>query len=280
MFSRNSIWSVALALICLLGPAVSQAQLFGDDEARKAILDLRQRFDQAVLAQNRLVEENTTLRRGMLQLQSDIQSLRDQLAQQRGREDDLEHELAQIKAQQTQLVNAAQGQQQAGGPPEDGSNPNAPGTTGGAGAETQGPAGPSTGAAAPTTPPPGTPAERQEFNAALGKFQSGDFRGAQTDFAGFVKRHPSSSLAPEALFWLGNSQYATRDYKQAITNFRSVLTAAPNSPRAPEALLSIASCQTELGDKSAARSTLQSLLKQYPHSKAAQAAHDRLEKSK
>ncbi len=275
VISRNSIWSVALALICLFGPAVSQAQLFGDDDARRAILELRQRFDQAVIAQNRLVDENTTLRRSMLQLQSDIQSLRDDLAQQRGREDELEHELAQIKAQQAQLANAAQAQTQPpGGSTDDGSNPSAPGTSGGT--DTQGTA----GAAGAGAAPPGSPAERQEFNAALGKFQSGDFRGAQSDFAGFVKRHPGSTLAPEALFWLGNSQYATRDYKQAITNFRSLLTASPNSSRAPEALLSIASCQTELGEKSAARTTLQSLLKQYPQSKAAQAARERLDKSK
>jgi tol-pal system protein YbgF len=264
--SRNSIWSVALALICLFGPAVSQAQLFGDDEARRAILDLRQRFDQAVLAQNRLVEENTTLRRSMLKLQSDIDSLRDDLARQRGREDELEHELAQVKAQQAQLTTAAQNQSQPPGTPPD---ENAPAAS----PDNQ-------GSAAGAAPAAASASEKQEFNAALGKFQSGDFRGAQGDFAGFVKRHPGSALAPEALFWLGNAQYATRDYKQAITNFRSLLTASPNSPRAPEALLSIASCQTELGDNKAARTTLESLVKQYPQSHAAQAARDRLAKSK
>ena len=80
-------------------------------------------------------------------------------------------------------------------------------------------------------------------------FRSGDFNAAQTSFANFIKRHPRSSLAPSALFWLGNAQYATRDYKEAVTNFRSLLTAAPNHAKAPEALLSIANCQIELKER-------------------------------
>ncbi|TXI20621.1 MAG: tol-pal system protein YbgF, partial [Ottowia sp.] len=77
---------LVLALACLTGQA-AQAQLFGDDQARQAILDLRQRFDQAVTAQNRLVDENAQMRRGMLDLQQQIESLRGELARSRGQEE-------------------------------------------------------------------------------------------------------------------------------------------------------------------------------------------------
>ena len=87
-------------------------------------------------------------------------------------------------------------------------------------------------------------------------------------------------LAPSALFWLGNAQYATRDYKEAITNFRSLLTASPNHARAPEAMLAIANCQIELKDSRAARSTLESLIKTYPQSEAAQTGKERLARLK
>ena len=68
-----------LSLACVAGQS-AQAQLFGDDQARQAILDLRQRFDQSVAAQNRLVDENTQMRRSMLELQQQIESLRGELA--------------------------------------------------------------------------------------------------------------------------------------------------------------------------------------------------------
>ena len=117
-------------------------------------------------------------------------------------------------------------------------------------------------------------------SAALAVFRAGDFKGSQTGFANFIKRYPRSNLAPSALFWLGNAQYATRDYKEAITNFRSLLTASPNHQRAPEAMLSIANCQIELKDTRAARATLESLVKTYPQSEAAQACRERLSRLK
>ena len=139
--------------------------------------------------------------------------------------------------------------------------------------------------AAVATPPPlpnesAAGGEKQDYDAALAVFRAGDFKGAQTGFANFIKRYPRSSLAPSALFWLGDAQYATRDYKEAITNFRSLLTASPNHQRAPEAMLSIANCQIELKDTRAARSTLESLVKTYPQSEAAQAGKERLSRLK
>ena len=135
-----------------------------------------------------------------------------------------------------------------------------------------------TGASAPAGAEGG--AEKQDYDAALAVFRKGDYAGAQSGFANFVKRYPSSALAPAALFWLGNAQYATRNYKEAITNFRSLLTAAPNHAKAPEAMLSIANCQIELKDVTGARTTLNGLIKTYPQSEAAQAGRERLSKLK
>ena len=81
-----------LSLACVAGQS-AQAQLFGDDQARQAILDLRQRFDQSVAAQNRLVDENTQMRRSMLDLQQQIESLRGELARSRGQEEQLRYDL-------------------------------------------------------------------------------------------------------------------------------------------------------------------------------------------
>ncbi|MFN8954880.1 MAG: hypothetical protein ACK5V9_07825, partial [Burkholderiales bacterium] len=49
----------SLALLVALGAlgGSAQAALFGDDEARRAILDLRQRLEQAQIANQALVEQ-------------------------------------------------------------------------------------------------------------------------------------------------------------------------------------------------------------------------------
>ena len=257
----NLLRAAVLAAAGLAAHAGAQAQLFGDDQARQAILDLRQRFDQSVAAQNRLVDENTQMRRSLLDLQQQIESLRGELARARGQEEQLTRDLGELKklqaTQQTlderlrKLETAADGTRDpaAGGPP-------------------------------PVTSDPAAAGEKPDYDAALAVFRAGDFKGAQTGFANFIKRYPRSSLAPSALFWLGNAQYATRDYKEAITNFRSLLTASPNHQRAPEAMLSIANCQIELKDTRAARATLESLVKTYPQSEAAQAGKERLNRLK
>jgi tol-pal system protein YbgF len=123
-----------------------------------------------------------------------------------------------------------------------------------------------------------SPAEKRDFDAAMGVFRTGDFAAAQAAFLDFAKRFPKSGYYPSAMFWLGNAQYATRDYKEAITNFRAMLTLAPEHARVPEAILAIANCQIELKDTKAARRTLEDLIRLHPQSEAAQAAKERLAK--
>ena len=258
----HSLRVAVLALCCVAGQG-AQAQLFGDDQARQAILDLRQRFDQSVAAQNRLVDENAQMRRSMLDLQQQIESLRGDLARSRGQEEQLTRDISELKKAQadSQRVLDDRLRKMEAAPAVGASD-----------------------AGVGTAPPPltseGSPTEKQEYDAALAQFRAGDFNGAQSGFAGFIKRYPRSALAPSALLWLGNAQYATRNYKEAITNFRSLLTAAPNHQRAPEAMLSIANCQIELKDTRAARATLESLVKTYPQSEAAQAGKERLARLK
>lgn len=252
-------FKLALLTLACVAAQGAQAQLFGDDQARQAILDLRQRFDQSVAAQNRLVDENAQMRRGMLDLQQQIQALRDDLARSRGQGEQFTRDIEELKRAQAQQQGFEDrlSKLESGAPSRAASDPAA-------------------GSSAPGLNDAAAATEKQDYDAALAVFRSGDFKAAQGRFAGFIKRYPRSTMAPSALFWLGNAQYATRDYKEAITNFRSLLTAAPSHQRAPEAMLSIANCQVELKDTRAAKATLESLVKTYPKSEAAQAARERL----
>ena len=253
---KRFVWCcVALSLSASLG--VARAALFEDDEARRAILELRQ--SQRALQERQgqelkaLADDNEQLRRSLLDLQSQIEALRSELSRMRGDKEVLLKDLADTQRRlkdQAQVV-------------EERFRKFEPLTITLDGIEFQ-----------------ADPAEKREFENALAVFRRGDFTPSANAFADFIRRYPQSGYLPQSLFWLGNAQYATREYKLAITNFRSLLTVAAQHPRAPEALLSIANCQTELKDTKAARKTLEDLIKDFPQSEAATAAKERLSRLK
>lgn len=236
--------ALAAALLCV--SVGSQAALFEDDEARRAILDLRQRVE-AMRQQTdqRLTDENGQLRRSLLDLQNQIEQMRGDMARMTGQNEQLTRTVSEMQSRQTTLDDKLK-QSEPSKVSVDGREFNA------------------------------DPKEKADFDAALGVFRSGQFAQAQTAFAEFVKRYPQSGYNASALFWLGNAQYATRNYNEAIANFRSMLSLAPDHAKAPEAVLSIANCQIELKDTRAARRTLEDLTKAYPQSEAAQAGRERL----
>lgn len=256
----NKTLRVALLLAGLLASTSSWA-LFGDDEARRAILELRQRvdtlqqdYDQRFTDQGKQREDDgAQMRRSMLDLQNQIEALRADYARLQGQNEQLTRDLAEA---QRQLKDAYSGLDERLRKFE--------------------PAKVSVDGREFTA----DSAERREYDAAMGIFRKGDFTAAEQSFVDFIKHYPSSGYVPSAFFWLGNAQYANREYKEAVQNFRSLLTQAPDHLRAPEAVLSIANCQVELKDVKAARKTLEDLIKAYPKSDAADAAKQRLARLK
>ncbi|QKO21890.1 tol-pal system protein YbgF [Rhodoferax sp. BAB1] len=247
-------------LLCVCG-APSAHALFNDDEARRAIIELRQRVEssrseaeqRAAEQATRSTEENAQLRRSLLELQSQIETLRAEMARLVGQNEQLTRDVAELQRQQKDLLGGFDERLRKFEPIKvtvDGQEFLA------------------------------EQAEKRDYDAALGVFRKGDFAGAQSAFVDLLKRYPGSGYVPAAFFWLGNAQYATRDYKEAIQNFRNLLTQAPDHMRAPEAVLSIANCQVELKDTKAARKTLEDLIKAYPQSEAAAAAKQRLTRLK
>jgi tol-pal system protein YbgF len=236
--------ALAVALLCAsLG---AQAALFEDDEARRAILDLRQRVEaMRQQAEQRQNEENAQLRRSLLELQTQIEQMRGDLQRMTGQNEQLTRTVTEMQQRQGEI--------------DDRLKKSEPSKVSVDGREFS-----------------ADPREKADFEAALGIFRGGQFAQAQTAFAEFVKRYPQSGYNASALFWLGNAQYATRNYNEAIANFRSMLSLAPDHAKAPEAVLSIANCQIELKDTRAARRTLEDLTKAYPQSEAAQAGRERL----
>ena len=245
----------ALALFCACVP-VSHAALFEDSEARRAILELRQRVD---MLQNssqrsgddlrRSGDDNTQLRRSVLELQTQIETQRAETAKLHGQNEQLMRDVADLQRRQKDISQGVDERLRQIEPLKvtvDGQEFQA------------------------------EPAEKRDFEAALAMFRAGKFAEAKTAFAGFIKQNLRSGYVTSAQFWLGNAQYATRDYKEAIRNFNALLSASPKHARAPEAALSIANCQMELKETKGARKTLEDLVRVYPQSEAALAAKERL----
>jgi tol-pal system protein YbgF len=253
MFTR-SLLSVALAAM-LVAPG-AQAALFEDDEARRAIIELRQRVeaqrvqsDRQIDELRRATEENAQMRRSLLELQTQIEALRTDLAKQRGQDEQMARELADLQRRQKDVTQGVEERLRKFEPAKvnvDGREIVV------------------------------DPAEQRDYDAALAVFRKGDFAGAQAAFTDFTRKYPQTGYRPSALFWLGNAQYANRDYKGALANFRALVAQAPDHARAPEAVLSMANCQIELKDTAGARRTLDDLVKAYPQSEAAGAARERL----
>jgi tol-pal system protein YbgF len=249
------------ASICLVllscSSLVAHAGLFDDEEARRAILDLRQRVEAvrsgSEQSVNRVDQELLVLRKGVLDLQGQLEQMRSEIAVLRGINEQLARDVSSVQQQQKAVTQSFDDRFKQFEPRKvtvDGREFLAERT------------------------------ESQAFDAALAVFRTGEFGESQTAFAEFLKRYPQSGYVSSVLFWLGNAQYATRNYKDAMANFRALIARDPENVRAPEAVLSIANCQTELKDARGARKTLEDLLKAYPASEAASAAKERLARLK
>lgn len=241
-------------LVCALA-FHANAGLLDDDEARRAILDLRQKVD---ASQQRTADElrkasedSAQLRRSVLELSNQIEVLRGELATMRGQNEQLARSVSDMQRNQKDLTQGV----------DERLRKFEPGKVSVDGKEFV-----------------ADPAEKQEFDAALAVLRKGDFAAAQTSFVAFLKRYPQTGYRSSSLFWLGNAQYALRNYKDAVTNFRTLVTAEPDHLRAPEALLSLANSQVELKDTKAARKALEDLVKTYPQSEAAAVGRERLSK--
>lgn len=239
--ARLACWLLLVGWGLTLGSA-AHAGLFEDDEARRAILDLRQKVEK----QNEALQQ---LQRALLEQQNLFESMRSELANLRGEKEQLTQDLKR-QQETAQGVSERLRKFEPSKVTVDGVEFLA------------------------------EPSESKAYEDALAVFRQGDFAAAANAFADFNKRYPRSGYGVPALFWLGNAQYANRDYKEAIKNFSALLGRAPNHLRAAESLLSVANCQLELKDAKAARKTLADVVKNYPNTEAASAATERLAKLK
>ncbi|MBT9487308.1 MAG: tol-pal system protein YbgF [Rubrivivax sp.] len=256
----HAIWRPLALAAALAWAGTAQAGLFDDEEARKAILDLRARI-QAVddagrksatdgaTANTQMLEQLTAMRRSLLELNNQLEAMRGELAKLRGDGEQMARDLATLQRTQKDANQNFDERLRKMEPQKvtlDGREFSA------------------------------DPAEKRGYDEAMAIIREGNFDAAATALSSFLGKYPNSGYGPTARFWLGNALYGKRDYKGAIAAFRGLVTDAPDHARAPEALLAVANSQAEMKDPRAARRTIDELLKAYPQSEAAAAGKERL----
>lgn len=198
--------------------------------------------------------ERVLSNQSLLNMAQRIDSLQDQIREQRGRIDELENMNDALRKQQRALyadLDKRIAQLSAGGA--------APGAA---------------GSGAPQGPPPG--AEQAAYLQALDSLKSGKYPEAAAQLQQFLTTYPKSDLADNAEYWLGETYYATRDFPKAATAFRTVLDQWPNSSKAPDSLLKLGYTQFEMKQYADAQATLTDVTRRFPNSSAAHLASDRL----
>lgn len=236
------IFFAALSTSMVCAPA--HAGLFDDDEARRAILDLRKKVDEineqlgaktdktVILDQRKQlnsVQEEIAKLRGQVEVLSN--EVNDMQRRQKAFYDDLDNRLRKLEPQKV-VVDGKEAQVDQ--------------------------------------------AEQKSYDAAVAMFQSGGYGGAANALNAFIRTYPRSAYLPSAQYSLGIAYYAQKDYKKAIATFFALINAFPDNPNVPDAMLNIASCYAEQKENTAAKKMLQSVRTKFPDSAVAQTANDRL----
>ena len=286
------------ASLCLLGLLVptAQAALFEDEEARRAILDLRQRLEnqrqtqlqsteqtlqksldqsqkqieilrkQVELEINQSKQDN---RQAALQLQAQIEALKQDIANLRGEREQLLREITLLQRAQKDInVDIEERFQKIY---DQFAKKEAPSSQ-----KEEAPKSSKINVQVDGFEFLAEPDEKRDFEAAFVLFRKGDFAAAAKEFAQFVKVYSASGYKPSALYWLGSAKFARRDFNEAIAHLKGLVNDFPNHARAPEAMLTIGNAQLEIKQAKEARKTFNELLKLYPTTEAAAAAKDRL----
>jgi tol-pal system protein YbgF len=118
-----------------------------------------------------------------------------------------------------------------------------------------------------------TPSEDlREYRLGLGHLTARRYEAAVASLSAFLRDHPGSAQADDALYWRGTSHYALRRYREALVDYERVVRLSPQGERAADSLYHAGLCHRRLGDESRAQRAFARLQSDYPNSVAARLA--------
>ena len=88
-----------------------------------------------------------------------------------------------------------------------------------------------------------------EFDEVFKSVVAEDYKTAKPGLKDFIAKHPGTSLAGEAYFWLGEIAWSEHDFNTAAINYLKGYKEAPTGDKASENILKMALTLKELGKK-------------------------------
>jgi len=193
--------------------------------------------------QKTLSQQNSDIGGKVDQVSTQVQALHDSLDEMRARLNKLSTQLDQLAAQQQNLPSQAPGVQPGVQP----------------------------GAAAVQAPP-----AEVLYNGGLRDYNAGKYDLASQEFNDYLKFYPTTDLAGNAQFYLGEIAYRQGNFQGAIQAYDTVLKQYPGGNKSAAALLKKGYALIELGQRDAGVHELNSLIARYPRSVEAAQARERL----
>jgi len=132
-------------------------------------------------------------------------------------------------------------------------------------------------ATAKTAVKPAANNEKAAYNHAYETLK-GNRQAGINEFKAFLVKYPTSRLAENAHYWIGEANYRTKNYRGAIDSFVVVLNKYKSGRKAPDAAVKLGYSFYALKDWTLARRTFNDVLRYFPGSNAAKLAKSRLDR--
>lgn len=210
-----------------------------------------------------LLRSNTTLVSKVGQLEESIQSVQGSTEQTANRLDRLTQQLTQaqrdIETLRAQLASAS------GAPAVEAPRVGSPATNG-----------TRAGSEMVVEAPASSVNAIDDYQSAYRDYQKGNFDLAIAGFRDFISQNPSSDLADNASYWVGESLFSQKKYRDAIEQFDNVITRYPKSDKVPGSLLKKGIAYLNLKENAQGIVQLQYVVHEHPKSQEAALARQKL----
>jgi tol-pal system protein YbgF len=252
------------------------AQLLqGQQDLRSALdqkdAELKTLLEQSLDSVSKLNSSMSVLEKNVLDAQANSGSRIDTLATQtQGISDNLQDvqarvgKLSQQMADIQGVLQSIDAKVSGGAPAGGGTNPNAnPGN----------PATPPANQPAAGGPPPSADVL---YTSALRDYSVGKYDLARQEFTDYLRYFPTTDLASNAQFYLGEIDYAQADFAGAIAQYDKVILGYPKSYKQGAARLKKGDALLETGQRAAALREFREVVRRYPGSEEAKRAQAKL----
>ncbi len=101
------------------------------------------------------------------------------------------------------------------------------------------------------------------YERGFAELKQQNYPAAEASFMAFMKQYPTHALAPNALYWLGETYYVRKQYDKASRAFAEAYQKYPSGPKGADNLLKLGMSLAGKGEKDNACIALKQLRKEY-----------------